>query len=105
MRMMTGEIGKLIIGDKQVGGFRGWTAIVYKEPIFHSIVVASGFWMLETINTDKVMASFYCEDDDELELVCEREAIIKLPESYPLDKLVIKPVEMTFEEDFDWRDG
>lgn len=101
---MAGEIGKWVIDGKQVGGFRGWTAIVELTPPVHSKVIASGFWMLEKINTDKVMASFYYqEEENSLMLICEREAIIHLPEDYPLDKLVIEPVEMTFEEDFDWR--
>lgn len=101
---MIGEIGKWMINGKQVGGFRNWTAIVELTPPIHSKVIASGFWMLNKINTDKVIASFYYEEGDGLKLVCEREAIIHLPEDYPLDKLIIKPVEMTFEEDFDWRD-
>ena len=99
---MTGEIGKWVIDDKQVGGFRAWTAFVQTKPPTKSRVIASGFWMLNKINTDKVMASFYYEDDG-LKLICEREAIIHLPKEYPLDKLVLMPVEMTFEEDFDWR--
>lgn len=100
--MMVGEIGKWIIDGKQVGGFRAWTAFVQIKPPIKSRVIAAGFWMFEKSNTDKVTASFYWEDDG-LNLVCEREAIIHLPEDYPLDKLVIQPVEMTFEEDFDWR--
>ena len=104
MQPMTGEIGKWVIDGKQVGGFRNWTAFVQIKPPIKSWVWASGFWMLNKINTDRVIASFYYEDDDSLKLVCEREAILHLPESYPLDELVIEPVEMTFEEDFDWRE-
>lgn len=105
MQPMIGEIGKWVIDSKQVGGFRNWTTFVHIVPPIKSWVIASGFWMLNKINTDKVVASFYYEDNDKLNLICEREAIIHLPEDYPLDKLVIQPVEMTFGEDFDWRDG
>lgn len=102
MQQMTGEIGKWVIDGKQVGGFRNWTVFVHIEPPIRSRVIASGFWMLKQINTDKVTASFYYEDNG-LKLVCEREAIIHLPEDYPLDKLILTPIEMTFEEEFDWR--
>ena len=104
MKPLIGEIGKWVIDGKQVGGFRNWTVFVQIKPPIKSRVIASGFWMLNKINTDRVIASFYYEDNDKLNLVCEREAIVHLPEDYPLDKLVLIPVEMTFEEDFDWRD-
>ena len=105
MKPMIGEIGKWVIDGKQVGGFRNWTAFVQIVPPIKSWVIVSGFWMLEKINTDRVIVSFYYQEDDSLSLVCEREAIIHLPEDYPLDKLVLTPVEMTFEEEFDWRYG
>ena len=105
MKPLTGEIGKLALDGKQVGGFRNWTAFVQIKPPIKSWVIASGFWMLSKTNTDKVMASFFCQDGDTLKLICKREAVVHLPETYPLDKLVIKPTEITFEEDFDWRDG
>lgn len=101
---LIGEIGKWIIDGKQVGGFRNWTTFVHYKPPIKSRVIASGFWMLEEIKTDKVIALFYYEEDGEYKLVCEREAIIHLPEDYLLDKLIVRPVEMTFGEDFDWRD-
>lgn len=104
MQPMTGEIGKWVIDGKQVGGFRNWTAFVQIVVPIKSWVIAAGFWMLEEINTDKVLASFYYEENDKLNLLCEREATIHLPKSYPLDKLVVIPVEMTFEEEFDWRE-
>ena len=104
MKAMIGEIGKWMIGGEQVGGFRNWTVRVRTQPPIKSRVIASGFWMLNKINTDKVLAFFYCEDNGGLNEVCKREAIIHLPEEYPLDKLVIQSVEMTFEEEFDWRD-
>lgn len=102
---MTGEIGKLVLDDKQVGGFRNWTVFIKTAPPIKSRVIASGFWMLEKINTDKVLASFYYEDANSLILVCERETTIHLPEDYAMDELILTPVEMTFEKDFDWRDG
>ena len=105
MKPMTGEIGKWVVDGKQVGGFRAWTARVRIQPPIKSRVIAEGFWVLEEINTDKVKASFYCENGDSLKLVSEREAILHLPENYELDKLILTPVEMTFGEDFDWRDG
>lgn len=104
MRQMAGEIGKWVVDGKQVGGFRGWTVFVQTVPPIRSRVIAAAFWVLEEINTDKVVASFYREDGDSLKLICKREANIKLPKDYELDKLIIKPVEMTFEEDFDWRE-
>ena len=104
MKPMAGEIGKWVVDGKQVGGFRGWTAFVQPEPPARSRIIASGFWMLEKINTNKVIASFYFEGAVGLKLIHERESIIHLPEDYPLDKLVLMPVEMTFEEEFDWRE-
>jgi len=103
MQPMIGEIGKLVLDGKQVGGFRNWTTFVQIVPPIKSWVIASAFWMEERVSADKVMASFYCEDSGKLKLVCEREATLHLPEEYPLDELVLIPVKMTFEEDFDWR--
>lgn len=104
MKPMTGEIGKWEIDGKQVGGFRGWTVAIRTKPPIKSRVVAEVFWVLEEINTDKVIASFYREGNGTLNLICEREVIIRLPENYPLDELILSPIEMTFEEDFDWRE-
>ena len=101
---MTGEIGKLVLDGKLIGGLRAWTARVRTQPPIRSRVIADGFWMLETINTDKVMASFYYDNGGKLDLVCQKEAIIHLPADYPLDKLLLIPIELTFEEDFDWRE-
>ena len=101
---LTGEIGKLVIDGNQVGGLRGWTVFVETKPPIRSWVTAAGFWMRKIIETDKVLASFYRKDESgELKLVCERMATIKLPESYPFDVVVPIVVELTFDEDFDWR--
>ncbi len=104
MNIMAGEIGKWMVGDRQVGGFRGWTAIIYKDPPLRSIVRASGFWMLEEVDTLKMVAFFYGEEGEGLKLVRKREAIVNLPANYELDKLILESVEMTFEEAFDWRE-
>ena len=104
MQPLTGEIGKWVVDGKQVGGFRAWTVFVNYKPPARSWVIAAGFWMLSKINTSKVIASFYYEDGDSLKLAYKRDANINLPKDYELDKLIIKPVKMTFEEDFDWRE-
>ena len=101
---MTGEIGKLTLDGKQVGGFRNWTAFVQIKPPIKSWVIASGFWMLEKVNTNKLHADFYAEDNGELQLIKEGEVIVNLPLDYALDTLIVEPIEMTFEQDFDWRE-
>ena len=103
MKPMIGEIGKFVLDGKQVGGFRNWTVFVQTVPPIKSWVVASGFWLLEQLPTDRVIACFYAEGQKELFLIRSEEAIIKLPDKYDLDILIIEPIEMTFEKDFDWR--
>jgi len=100
---MTGEIGKFVLHGEQVGGFRNWTALVQTVPPIRSRVIASGFWMFRKVNIDRMIAFFY-SGEPSFELVLEKEATIKLPDDYPLDRLVISPIEMTFDDDFDWRD-
>jgi len=104
MKPMTGDIGKLTLDGKQVGGFRNWTVFIHLKPPIKSRVVASGWWMLEKVNTNKLVANFYAEDAGKLQLIREGEVIINLPPDYALDTLIVEPVEITFEEDFDWRD-
>jgi len=97
---MTGYIGVWLLGDKQVGGFKGWTTIITKQPI-HSKVIASGFWMLEAPADNKFLARFY---NDDMDLVLEKEAIVHLPETYLLDTFIVRRVEIDFADDFDWRE-
>lgn len=104
MNRMTGEIGKLILDGKQVGGFRNWTAIVELTSPVHSKVIASGYWMLEKVNTDRLIAKFYAEGAGKLQLIREEEVSINLPPDYALDTLIPEPMKMEFEHDFDWRE-
>ena len=101
---MTGEIGKLTLDGKQVGGFRNWTTFVQIKPPIKSWVIASGWWMLEKTDTNKLIASFYAEGAGKLQLIREGEVIIDLPPDYALDTLIVEPIKMTFETDFDWRE-
>lgn len=105
MKPLIGEIGKFVLDGKQVGGFRNWTTFVQTESPIKSWVIASGWWMLERVNTNHFEAVFYTIDEDEPFEIYRKEAIIKLPEDYSLDKLVIQPIEITFPQDFDWRYG
>ena len=101
---MTGEIGKFILDGKQVGGIRNWTVFIQIKPSIKSRVEASGWWMLEKVNTNKLHAEFYAEGAGVLDLIKEGEVIVDLPPDYALDTLIIKPLKINFETDFDWRE-
>ena len=103
MQEMTGEIGKWVVDGKQVGGFRNWTVFVHYKPPIKSWVIASGWWMLEKVNTNKLIASFYVEDAGKFQLIREGGVIVNLPPDYALDTLILEPMKMAFETDFDWR--
>lgn len=103
MQKMTGEIGKLILDGKQVGGIRNWTAFVQIVPPIKSWVVASGWWMLEKVDTNKLKVKFYAEGAGKLQLIREEEAIVNFPPDYALDTLITEPIEIKFGYDFDWR--
>ena len=104
MKPMTGEIGKLILDDRQVGGIRNWTVFIQIKPPTKSRVIASGWWMFERVNTNKLTTEFYVEDVGVLRLIREKESIVNLPFEYALDILITEPLELTFEEAFDWRE-
>lgn len=100
MKAMTGEIGKLSLNGEQVGGFKYWTAIIKLNPL-HSRVIASKFWMLKKVDTNKLKAEFYTEINGKLKLIREGEVTVNLPE-YELDKMITQPIELDI-GDFDWR--
>lgn len=101
MKKMTGEWGKFSLNGEQIGGFKHWTAIIVKSPL-SSRVIASQFWMFKKVDTNRLKAEFYAEKDDDLKLIRSEDAIINLPE-YTLDKMITRPIEITFENAFDWR--
>ena len=98
---LCGEIGKLVVDGEQVGGFRGWTVFVETKPPVCSWVMVAGYWLFKRID-GKVRASFY-SGEDQLELIYESDASIELPDEYPLDKMILDPVKISFERKFDWR--
>ena len=101
---LTGEIGKLELNGKEVGGFRGWTVFVHFEPPIHSWVMLTGYWLFKRIY-GPVKALFYSEDDHgNLRLVREYEVTIELPDEYPLDEMILDPVKLSFDKEFDWRE-
>ena len=104
MKPLTGEIGKLTLDGRQVGGIRNWTAFVQIKPPTKSWVIASGYWILEKVNTNKLQAEFYSEGAGVLNLIKEGEVIVNLPPDYALDTLIVEPLTMTFKTDFDWRE-
>lgn len=99
MKKMTGEIGTLFLDDKQVGGFKYWTAVINPG---RSHVIASQFWMLKKVETDKLKAKFYAEVDSGLKLIREEDAIVNLPDC-ELDKTIVSPLRIDFVDSFDWR--
>ena len=101
MRRMTGEIGKLSLNGEQIGGFKYWTAMVQKKPPY-TRVVASKFWIFKKPETNNITAGFFYDTGDDLKQVLEKEVTIKLPEKYELGTMMVSPLEMVFEDSFNW---
>ena len=100
MKPMTGEIGKLSLGGKQVGGFKYWTAIQNRNSL-QTVVRASKFWMLEEVESNKFDAEFYSHNpDDKLKLVYSAPVTVDLPH-YELDKMMSHVIEINLGV-FDW---
>ncbi len=103
MKPMTGEIGKLSLNGKQVGGFKYWTAIQNRNSL-ETKVIASRFWLLKKVNGDKLQAEFYSHiPEGELQLVYSADAKINFPE-YELNKMESKTIEIDLGK-FDWLNG
>jgi len=100
---LTGEIGKIVQDGKQVGGIRGWTVFVQTKPPIYSYVVAAGYWMTEKIASKVVTVEFYSQENGAMNLVCDKEGTLELPEEYVLDKLILETLKITFKDNFDWR--
>jgi len=102
MKPMTGEIGKLSIGNKQVGGFKYWTAIQNRNSL-QTIVKASKFWVLEKVDTNQFQAEFYSHNPGgNLHLVYTTDVDVNLPDC-ELDKMMSKTIEMNLGT-FAWND-
>ena len=103
MKPMTGEIGTWLLGDKQVGGFKAWTVIVFTQPSPYTIIKASGYWVLETPLPSTLTSRFYALDGQFLDMFLEKESIVEIRKDSPLDTFILKPVEIKFPNNFDWR--
>ena len=103
MKPMTGEIGKLSLSGKQVGGFKYWTAIQNRDSL-QTHVIAPRFWMLQEISTNKLEADFYSHNfNDKLELVYSANVTVSLPK-YEVGKMMSKRIDMDLGT-FDWLQG
>ncbi len=100
MKPMTGEIGKLSLDGEQVGGFKYWTTIQNRNSL-QTKVIASKFWLLKEVKTNKLQADFYSRTfGGELELIYSASVTINFPE-YEIDKMMHKSIEMDLGI-FDW---
>lgn len=102
MKILTGEIGKLSINGKQVGGFRNWRVVIDRDTRKTDIYTTS-YWMLEKPDTN-MTASFYAELNKRLKIVKEGEVILNLPDNYPLGTNIKTPLKMSFKEGTSWLD-
>ena len=105
MRPLTGPVGKLTIDGEQVGGFRGWTTFVHIKPPIYSWVVAAGYWIDKVTKSKEATAEFYYEDDEgNLKVLYESKVHLDLPETYPVGRMILDQLKISFKDNFDWRE-
>lgn len=92
MVIMTGEIGKLSVEGRQIGGFKYWTAIVYPDK---TIVNAPLYWFFEQ-PPRKLIADFYSDET----LIYSKEVEIEPPDC-ALNKKINGTLTMSLGE-FNW---
>ena len=95
---MYGEIGKLEIGDRQIGGFGTWhieTQIYTKPNRSYTKATADYFWLFEKPEGE-VKASFFTSLNGALILTQQSQVYLELPNEYPLDIKIQLPLMMVF---------
>lgn len=98
MKAMTGEIGKLSQNGEQIGGFKYWTVLKYKNPS-KTKVVAQKFWFFKNV-TGEVQAEFYSQLSNKLKLIYTRPVTFIAPE-YKLNQMTTELLLIDL-GDFDW---
>ncbi len=93
----SGEIGTIVIGDTQIGGFLNWqidSHVEAHQPL--TIAEISGFWLFEAPWDDIVM-KFYSVVGHKLVLISQNKTNFKL-EGYTLNEINYRALEFMLNE-------
>lgn len=93
----SGEIGTIVIGDNQIGGFLNWqinSQVEAHQPI--TLAEISGFWLFETPWDDIVM-KFYSIVGHQLVLISQNKTNFKFTD-YTLNEINYRSLEFMLYE-------
>ena len=93
----SGEIGTIVIGDTQIGGFLNWEITCQVEAQRpNTIAVISGFWLFEA-PWDNIVMKFYSIISNKLVLISQNKSNFKFA-NYTLNEINYRSLEFVLNE-------